>query len=42
MNEGKDAERGDHYKNGTDVKGCPFLGMHKLLYKYSKPNDNIK
>ena len=22
------------YKKGTDSKGCPYLGMHKLFYKY--------
>jgi hypothetical protein len=42
MQENEKDEKMHHYKNGTDVKGCPFLGMHKLLYKYSKPNDNIK
>lgn len=37
MNEGKITERMDHYKNGTDVKGCPFIGFHKLFYKYTEP-----
>lgn len=32
-----------HYQNGMDTKGCPYLGMHKLFYKYKNPksNDNI-
>jgi hypothetical protein len=28
-----------HYKNGTNVKGCPFAGLHKLFYKYKNPHE---
>ena len=31
-------ERMLHYKNGTDVNGCPFIGLHKLFYKYKNPH----
>lgn len=36
-----------HYRDGIDVKGCPFKGFHKMFYKYSElkteeKNDNSK
>ena len=34
--ERKGNERMLHYKDGINIKGCPFLGMHKLNYKYKK------
>ena len=30
-------ERMKNYKNGIDTTGCPYLGMHKLFYKYKNP-----
>lgn len=35
-------QRMHHYRDGIDVKGCPFLGMHKLFYKYKNPEENDK
>lgn len=26
-----------HYRDGVDVKGCPFKGFHKMFYKYDEP-----
>lgn len=31
-----------HYRDGIDVKGCPFTGMHKLFYKYKQPKIDDK
>jgi len=40
MHTGETKERQDYYKKGIDTKGCPYLGLHKLFYRYSKPKDS--
>jgi hypothetical protein len=42
MHTGETKERQDYYKKGIDTKGCPYLGLHKLFYRYSKPNQDTE
>ena len=45
---GRKHVRMHHYRDGIDVRGCPFKGFHKMFYKYKEPkiegedNDNNK